>query len=46
MFVENKITVAQGVYVYEGVVKAAGGKQVNIKEALDNKFDYEELMKG
>lgn len=43
-FVEHRIRVPEQVSVYEGTITHMGGNSINIKEALRNKFDYQELM--
>ena len=44
-FVENKIYVPKYVSIYNNEALKHSQSKVNIKEALKNKFNYEELMK-
>lgn len=44
-FVEGNLKVRGEVYVFEGKIIKAGGAEVDIRDALQEKFDYEELMK-
>lgn len=44
MFVEMKITVPEKILVFNNEFKGYSGKEINIIDALSNKFSYSELM--
>ena len=43
-FVENKIKVPERIILYNGEFHGFDGGDINIIKALNNKFDYDELM--
>lgn len=45
LFVENKLTIIKYKHVFNGTVWGESGDQVNIIHALNNKFNYIELMR-
>jgi hypothetical protein len=44
LFLENRLTVEKYVYLVNAELVGMNGPQVSIKDALGEKFDYEELM--
>lgn len=44
MFVEGKTTVHENILIFNNEFKGFIGRQINIFEAIGNKFSYEELM--
>lgn len=43
-FVEEKITVQEKILIFNNEFKGFSGEQINIHQALGNKFSYKELM--
>ena len=44
MFVEGKTTVQEKILIFNNEFQGFEGEQINIYQALGNKFDYKELM--
>lgn len=44
MFVEGKLTVNEKILIFNNEFKGFTGNQINIHQALGNKFSYKELM--
>lgn len=44
LFCENKVSVPQKAHIYNQSLFGFSGKNINIREALKKKFDYDELM--